>query len=193
MDESVIAAIAKWPNVPAVYGWLSLTQRGEWRLRGAPIGNPAICDFIGRNYAADERGRWFFQNGPQRVFVELESTPWVWRLGADAARPRLFTHTGAVVRELRSAWLDEEGRLFLRTEIGFGLVDSADTARAVEALRTSDDRPLADAEIESWCSSGHPPLHLRGATLGLEGDAALDRLRTVGAPEQFGYVRTPAP
>src|SRR5690606_15898587 len=34
MDPEVLAAIAKWPNVPAVYGWLGLTARGEWRLRG---------------------------------------------------------------------------------------------------------------------------------------------------------------
>ena len=29
MDESVIRALAKWPNVPAVYGWLSLSRRGD--------------------------------------------------------------------------------------------------------------------------------------------------------------------
>ena len=49
MDESVVAALAKWPNVPAVFGLLALTGRGEWRLRGEPIANVAIRDFIGRN------------------------------------------------------------------------------------------------------------------------------------------------
>jgi len=75
MDADVLAAIAKWPNVPAVYGWLLLTKRGEWRIRGEPIVNAAIGDFIGRNYAADDRGRWFLQNGPQRVYVDLELSP----------------------------------------------------------------------------------------------------------------------
>lgn len=80
MDETVLAAMARWPDVPHVYGWLSLTARGQWRMRGEPIANAAIRDFIGRNYGCDEDGRWFFQNGPQRVYVTLELTPWVYRV-----------------------------------------------------------------------------------------------------------------
>jgi hypothetical protein len=64
----------KWPKVPAVYGWLSLTARGEWKVKGEPIDNESICDFIGRNYTNDGSGNWFFQNGPQRVYVSLEAT-----------------------------------------------------------------------------------------------------------------------
>jgi hypothetical protein len=77
MDEMVIRSLAKWPNVPAVYGWLSLDRRGNWRIKGERVSNAALRDFIGRNYAADERGCWYFQNGPQRVFVSLAYTPWV--------------------------------------------------------------------------------------------------------------------
>ena len=36
--------------------------------------------------AATTAGAWFFQNGPQRVYVELEAAPWVWRLQRRAAR-----------------------------------------------------------------------------------------------------------
>src|ERR1700693_3246190 len=71
MDEVVLRAIQKWPNVPSVYGWLSLDRRGNWSIKGEHIANPAIASFIGRNYARDEKGRWYFQNGPQRVFVTL--------------------------------------------------------------------------------------------------------------------------
>jgi len=122
MDDSVIAAIAKWPHVPAVFGWLILTARGEWRLRGESIANQAICDFIGRNYTHDEQGRWFFQNGPQRVFVDLEVTPWIWRVGAEPGAA-LRSHTHRPAERLHGAWLDESGRLFLQTDIGFGLLD----------------------------------------------------------------------
>ncbi len=94
MDDTVLAAIAKWPNVPAVYGWLGLSARGEWRLKGQPIGNAALREFIGRNYAADERGRWYFQNGPQRVFVELEAAPWIWRISSDGLQRQVLAHTG---------------------------------------------------------------------------------------------------
>jgi hypothetical protein len=63
--------------VPAVYGWLALDRRGRWLLkepagaRFSGVGNVALREFIGRKYAVDERGCWYFQNGPQRVYVAL--------------------------------------------------------------------------------------------------------------------------
>ena len=66
MDAAVIAALAKWPNVPAVFGWLRLDRRGNWLIREQQIRQP-LAAFINRNYASDELGRHFFQNGPQRV------------------------------------------------------------------------------------------------------------------------------
>src|SRR5262245_12573859 len=104
MDEAVRRAIAKWPNVPAVYGWLSLDRRGRWLLRGEHIDNPAITAFIARNYEHDASGRWFFQNGPQRVFVDLDYTPIIVRIGD---RSRLVTHTEREVGAIGSAWIDE--------------------------------------------------------------------------------------
>lgn len=192
MDESVIAAIAKWPNVPAVFGWIGLTSRGEWRLRGQPIANQGICDFIGRNYAGDERGRWFFQNGPQRVFVELEVAPWIWRLGS-AARAPIRAHTGRAARRLEGAWLDESGRLFLQTDMGFGLVDSTDSARAVESLSVGGAHPLANDDLDAWLAGLGPDISLVGHELGLQGDVTLGRLREVDMPQRFGYVRVPQP
>ena len=61
MDDIVKAAIAKWPNVPAVFGWLSLNGRGNWRIKDDPIENEAINEFIGRNYMNDGCGNWFFR------------------------------------------------------------------------------------------------------------------------------------
>ena len=84
MDEIVKQGMAKWPNVPSVYGWLSLDRRGNWLIKGERIANPIVADFIGRNYEHDEKGRWFFQNGPQRVFISLDYTPYVYRLTWDA-------------------------------------------------------------------------------------------------------------
>ncbi len=94
MDDIVRQALAKWPNVPHCTGWLLLDRRGNWRMRdeaaqasgapGEPIRHEALLGFINRNYDADERGQWFFQNGPQRVYVELGYTPWVVRLSAGA-------------------------------------------------------------------------------------------------------------
>jgi hypothetical protein len=192
MDASVIAAVAKWPDVPAVYGWLGLTGRGEWRLRGERIDNEAIRDYIGRNYASDERGCWFFQNGPQRVFVDLEVAPWVWRIATEE-RPCVRAHTGVRALRLRGAWLDDAGHLFIQTDVGFGLVDSADAAGAVECCRTDSGHRLEDSELEGWLAGRGPGIALAGRLLGLDGDAELCRLRSGEAPERFRYVRAPQP
>jgi len=148
MDAIVKAALKKWPKVPACRGWLGLDARGDWymrddrvqaagpfpRVKGSRIVHDKLIAFIARNYERDDdSGAWFFQNGPQRVYVELEAAPWVWRL--DPADFGVLSHTGLPAL-MCNAWLDEQGRLFLDTELGFGLVhtqDMLDAARAVEA------------------------------------------------------------
>lgn len=151
MDPIVEAALKKWPNVPHCYGWLALDARGSWCMRddrvraagpfpqvkGSRIVHDKLLAFIGRNYAADDRGCWFFQNGPQRVYVELEAAPWVWRLQDDGARCSIHSHTGRPAA-CRSVWLDEGGRVFLDTDIGFGLVHTLDTGIAAEALERGE-------------------------------------------------------
>lgn len=37
-------ALDKWPNVPALYGWLPLDRHGRWRIRGETISGPQIID-----------------------------------------------------------------------------------------------------------------------------------------------------
>jgi hypothetical protein len=191
MDDSVLAAIAKWPNVPAVFGWLSLTARGEWRLRNEAISNPAINAFIGRNYTSDEGGRWFFQNGPQRVFVDLEVAPWVWRVGESEALREVRAHNGTAARLLQGAWLDDQGRLFLRTDVGFGLVDSPDTSRVLDALHAGGRHEVTAEEFDAWLAGHGPRVRVCGERMGLRGDVELERLRADEAPHRFGYVCMP--
>jgi len=115
MDEIVARSLAKWPNVPAVYGWLELDRRGNWLIKGERIGNQALRDFIGRNYEADERGCWFFQNGPQRVYVRLAYTPFVMHHEGE----RLFDHCARPVEALET-FVDDEGSVLIRGERGVG-------------------------------------------------------------------------
>ena len=149
MDDIVKAALKKWPNVPHCYGWLALDARGDWymrdeptqaagpfpRIKGSRILHDKLREFIHRNYASDEAGCWFFQNGPQRVYVELEAAPWVWRLQSpDGDAISVHSHSGRSA-QVDTEWLDEQGRLFLATDIGLGLVHTLDmelAARAVE-------------------------------------------------------------
>src|SRR5262245_35035953 len=104
MDDLVLRGMVKWPNVPAVYVWLSLDRRGQWLLKGERISTPTVTAFIGRNYERDERGCWFFQNGPQRVFVHLDYTPLVLRVvGPAEGTLELEAHTGRPVTAVESA------------------------------------------------------------------------------------------
>ena len=148
MDDIVKQAMTKWPNVPACHGWLGLDNRGNWYMRddpvqalgpfnsnipgckGSEVRHGKLIDFIARNYAPDARGCWYFQNGPQRVFVELQATPLVWRLQPDGS---VRDHIGrsAVVH---GCWLDELGQLYLEADTGFGLVHSQDMFQAAEAI-----------------------------------------------------------
>jgi len=187
MDASVLAAIAKWPDVPEVRGWLALTARGEWRLRGEPIGNAAIRDFIGRNYAADARGRWYFQNGPQRVYVALELTPWIYRLDGG----RLVAHTRALPRDLRAAALLDDGRLVAVTELGPGAIDDRDSSAVLPALRGCDGAPLAAEALEQWlCAATEAAMD--AASLGLTGgQVPVQRLAAAQLGARFGFEPAP--
>jgi hypothetical protein len=122
------------------------------RLKGSRIDHDKLREFIHRNYTCDEQGSWFFQNGPQRVYVELEAAPWVWRLEAgDAATPiRVRSHTGLEARP-GAVWLDEHDRLFVECDLGLGIVHSQDmhlAADEVEAGRWEPQR-LCFAEAPS--------------------------------------------
>jgi hypothetical protein len=130
MDEAVLRGMARWPDVPDVYGWLSLDRRGNWLIRSTSetpsferIGNAAFKDFISRNYASDARGRWYFQNGPQRVFVALAYTPLVLHFESAA----LIDHCGRPF-ELQQAFVDEEGSVLMQGSGGIGLLDDRDLA-----------------------------------------------------------------
>jgi hypothetical protein len=141
VDEIVARSLAKWPNVPAVYGWLLLDRRGNWRIKGETIGNPALRDFIGRNYQADEKGRWYFQNGPQRVYVSLAYTPLVVRYEGDG----LVDHCGRPFIAAE-ALEDDEGSVLFPGSGTVGLLDDRDLARFAEQTPTLT--PVRKAEIE---------------------------------------------
>jgi hypothetical protein len=156
MDDIVRQAIAKWPNVPDCHGWLGLDARGNWFMRddrvqalgafpaldtpgkpgarGALLKHEKLIEFIHRNYARDAAGQWFFQNGPQRVYVELEATPYIWRLHGDGRNGLTVTaHTGHTALA-RCCLLDEQGRVYLETDLGFGLVHTQDVPLLADAV-----------------------------------------------------------
>ncbi|HYG42310.1 MAG TPA: DUF2946 family protein [Bordetella sp.] len=195
MDSSVKAALAKWPDVPAVYGWLSLDERGRWRLHpdgdaadggpGDSITNPQILEFIGRNYEGDEQGRWYFQNGPQRVYLRLDAAPYLLRRADDGTG--LATHTGLPVHAVAAWWLDDTGRLYAQADAGPAMIEGRELAAVLDQLSDAHGRPLAEA-LESAgdaVSVVHPALR---------GPAPLHRDATrAQIPARMAFVANPRP
>jgi hypothetical protein len=149
MDASVRAALAKWPNVPDCYDWLSLDQRGHWRLgqERQSITNPTMNAFIGRNYDHDDQGRWLFQNGPQRVFVALEYTPWVWQIVPAGDKLALCNHVGRLAAAPQAMWLDERGRFLVEADGMLGVLHDHDVAALVDLLVDQEGRAPNPEEL----------------------------------------------
>lgn len=154
LDEHVQRAMQKWPNVPALAGWLKLDTQGRWVLIDPNhihaehvITHNKTCAFIGQNYLSDSGGRFFFQNGPQRVYVNLELTPWVYRLYAVSSGDWLLaTHTGLVVQP-SGVYCDEQGRVYFDSSLGLGLLHRADVSIFAEKLQDNTSTPVLNV---SW-------------------------------------------
>jgi len=189
VDDAVRRALARWPDVPAVYGWLALDRRGEWRLRNPAsgaferIGNAALREFIARNYAADARGAWYFQNGPQRVYVRLQATPIVYRCDGDG----FVDHCGRSAGPIGAAWVDEQGALYLAGAHGAGIVDDRDL-QAV-AARLEGARGGALHEAFEWATVGPAEAWLR---LGQAKRVRIGRVARDTLETRFGFEADPA-
>lgn len=191
MDDIVLRGMAKWPNVPSVFGWLSLDRRGHWQLKGERVTNPGIAEFFGRNYSHDDQGRWFLQNGPQRVFVTLDYTPYIYRI---ATTPRsalhVTAHSGDATTDIRGAYMDDKGLMLLDTVLGIGLVHDSDLEVLVPRFRLDgkipDESALA-AALDALQSGRHCGLQLdAGAAL-----LPVQTLRAGDVPARFGFIACP--
>lgn len=197
MDENVKQAMVKWPNVPHCYGWLGLDARGNWRMRdersqalglaGDKIVHSALLGFINRNYTHDDQGRWYFQNGPQRVYINLEATPYI--VHTDPAQGFVL-HTGEPVMVIDAAWLTDAGELMLVSGQKIAMVDDRDMAQCMESMLL-DDAVVSDEQLLAWLSRqenmgplflAHPSRRIPVQFLSHEAIAA-----------HFGFVREPQP
>lgn len=198
MDPLVMQAIAKWPNVPHCYGWLALDARGDWRMRdeqaqaeklpGDRITNEALINFIHRNYACDERGCWYFQNGPQRVYVTLDITPFIAR--TDPARGFIL-HTGEPVPAIDSAWMTPDGELIIVQAGVPAAVDNRDIAQCLPLLRL-DGAKASDEAVTEWLSgsdekNGRMTMQLGSAAV------PVGRVARNALAARFGFVTEPRP
>lgn len=187
MQPWVLKAMERWPNVPALFGWLRLDRRGRWLVQGEVISHLRIIEAINHNYAHDEHGRWYFQNGPQRGYMELEYAPFVLRRESDG----FVTHNNLRVERPTQAILDEVGTLSLSTEHGLGEVYGGDLDWVLERLsigeHAMDEEDIADlldlpsgTETNAVLALGHERL-------------PVVRIDSRDLPDMFGFDRDPQP
>jgi hypothetical protein len=174
-----LSAIAKWPNVPACYDWLSLDRRGDWRLQGERVTHRGLIEFINRQYGSDDSGCWFVQNGPQRVFVSLACTPWIFRRAGDG----FISHTGTALGELAACYLDEAGNVLLAGELGIGLLDDRDLAAFLGECTGPDRQPAGDDELLALLRGEPAAVFWR--------DIALRPIAAVDVAKRFNFQPTP--
>ncbi|MFV9473833.1 DUF2946 family protein [Advenella sp. RU8] len=203
MDKNVLDAIKKWPDVPAVYGWLSLDLNGKWKLHpagsyqpgkpGESISSPQINEFINRNYAATENGEWFFQNGPQRVYVCLEHAPHVLHLAEDSHT--LETHTRQTAQTIQAWYLDEQGFLYAQTNLGAAIIYGRDTPKVIEHFS------IANPDNHGTCLDSLSENHLHSLEQGEqllvhywqhpEYSAPLQQIDSRQIPEKMNFIARP--
>lgn len=205
MDEQVLGAMQKWPDVPAVYGWLSLNAHGDWLLHthggaregqsGEKIANAQIRHFMNRNYATNEAGEWFFQNGPQRVFVDLACAPYIVRLADDMQT--LITHNELPVTRISQWLLDGQGRLYMQTEHGAAMLASRDMGLLSTRLlampgpsgTAAAATPLEHNDLQALENGSTLHVSLDGAA---DWTAPMQWLESTHIPARLGFVREPA-
>jgi hypothetical protein len=209
LDDQVKRAMRKWPQVPSVYGWLRLNRRGQWFLvdrsqpgfdeardgAGSLISSPPIIDFIGRNYECDDTGAWYWQNGPQRVFVRLELAPLILRVLNEPPLQRLVTHTGFIVDRVERVLSDADGNLLMQTDLGAAAIDDRDIGQ-LQLSAAEDDagseggamRLLLEQYPAPCATSGQDAPSARAWRIDIHPAAGAAAL---GA--QLGFIADPAP
>lgn len=184
MDERVERALARWPNVPDLFGWLGLNRRGQWLIQNSVVTNRRLFDVISRNYDRDEHGRWFFQNGPQRGYVALDYTPLVLHAQPDDS---LLTHTGLNVSRVEAVYLDEAGSLVLDTEHGPGLLCDQDLEWALSQMKASGNVEDALGEALNQASDETTQLTINVA----DETVTVQRCDEKQLPGRLSFVREP--
>jgi hypothetical protein len=152
---------------------------------GDKVTQAALLGFINRNYMADERGCWFFQNGPQRVYLNLEATPYIARTDPQQG---LLLHTGEAFGPPERGFLTEAGELLVEAGAKVAQVDDRDVAQLMNYLEL-DGTPVGDEALMAWLEGAPGTLALR-----FQGRlVTVERIARGDVAARFGFQRLPAP
>jgi hypothetical protein len=163
------------------------------QLAGSVIQHAALNEFISRNYACDSLGRYFFQNGPQRVFITLDATPWIARITPSANGPQLLTQCGTEI-QAHGALSDEKGNIYITGLIPQSLSDKTDgtvfsKAESLSAALLHDhDLDLFSEQSkvqEDACS-------FRGTWLWNGKNLPIEPIHSIELSERFHFIKAPS-
>ena len=202
MDEQVLRSLIKWPNVRACFGWLTLDRRGQWRmvdefaqqnqLPGQAVQHTILNEFISRNYACDTSGRFFFQNGPQRVFISLAATPWVARITPSEQGTQLITQCQTKIKP-SGALSDENGNIYIVGRVKHAVYTDNHTQQ-FEIAEYSSVAILHDHDLDQFSELAK----LREEACSFGGFWSwhdillpLDPIHSEELSKRFGFVRKP--
>lgn len=204
MDEQVLRSLVKWPNVPDCFGWLSLDRRGKWRmvdefaqqnqLPGQVIEHTALNEYIYRNYACDSFGRFFFQNGPQRVFITLSATPWIARMIPGENGTQILTQCQVNMKP-SAALSDELGNIYI---LG-STIQTICTDLDHQEFETSERSAIAllhdhDLDLFSELAKLHKEACSFGGSWEWHGEELpIDPIHSAELSKKFGFIKKPKP
>jgi hypothetical protein len=203
MDEQVLRSLIKWPNVPNCFGWLALDRRGQWRMRdefaqanqlaGSVIQHAVLNEFISRNYARDSLGRYFFQNGPQRVFITLDATPWIARMIPSESGIKLLTQCGEEIKP-QSALSDEKGNIYITGFITQSISDQTDhtifTKTELSSVALLHDHDLDFFSEQS--TAQEDACSFRGSWIWNGRNLPIEPIHSIELSERFHFVKAPS-
>lgn len=163
-------------------------------LPGRVIDHVALNEYISRNYASDNGGRYFFQNGPQRVFITLVATPWVARMIPGDQHLQLLTQCQSAITPT-AALSDEQGNIYIVGAIEQTVFDSDDqqhfSLKVIPSVALLHDHDLDQfSELaklrEEACSFG-------GSWLWQGKQLPLDPIHSDELSQRFGFIKNPKP
>lgn len=157
-------------------------------MRGEPIANPKVIAFIGRNYVRLDAGGYAFQNGPQRVHVTLETTPWVLQVCAESPLA-LQDQTTRAIEQLSGVWLTDTGQVVFMTERGPAMLQDQDLVLLLPHLRLAGGA----ADEDQLLAALDDPEAAELSLLWRDQLLPIKALNDAEMPQKLGFVRTPKP
>ena len=164
-------------------------------LPGDVIKHAALNAFIARNYASDSEGRYFLQNGPQRVYVNLEATPWVVRMmpTGNTEHPWQFQTQCESLLQPTAAFMDETGGILIEGQLTQTCA-TGPAANSFQEIKRLSIALLHDHDLELFSSMTaleHATCAISGKWLWHGEDLPLEPITRAEVIHRFGFQTRP--